>query len=104
MKWKDVADRKDTCLSLFYKIVNHEVNVPSDSIIRQVKGGTRESQTHRTFMYILGWTYRQIFFPHTSHPRMDSEQTSKMYINDVCTLACISAPLLCHKSSFKESD
>ncbi len=38
--WKDLADRRnDTHLTLFYKIVNHQVNVPSEYIIIVIQCG-----------------------------------------------------------------
>ncbi len=40
--WKDQADRgRDTCPPIFYKIVNHDVNVPSEGIFIPTKGGVR---------------------------------------------------------------
>ncbi len=42
LKWKDLVDRRHTCLSLFYKIVEYEVNAPSESIIISVKGRTKK--------------------------------------------------------------
>ncbi len=43
--WRDLANRKmDTLLTLFYKTVNHDVNVNSEGILTLVKGDTRKSQ------------------------------------------------------------
>lgn len=37
--WKNSTDRiEETCLTLFYKIVSHEVNSPSEGILISAKG------------------------------------------------------------------
>ncbi len=49
--WKDPAERRrGTHLTLFYKILNCEVKVPSEGIIILVRG--RTSQAHNTFLHI----------------------------------------------------
>ncbi len=51
--WRDLADRrKDTHRNLFFNVVNHEVNVPSEGIRILVTGGTMKKQTHNKFMHI----------------------------------------------------
>ncbi len=38
-RWRDIADwRRDIFLMQFYKIVNHEVNVPQESMLILAKG------------------------------------------------------------------
>ncbi len=68
--WKDLAEgnSKHTCLMLFYKVANHEVNVPSDGILILilVKEGTRKSQVHNKFMYISSLIDDYIFYPQPS--------------------------------------
>ncbi len=53
--WKDLSDkRRDTCLMMFYKIITHEVNVPSEGKLSifylLLKGETRPSQAQ--YMHI----------------------------------------------------
>ncbi len=53
MVWTDLADSgRNICLTLFYKIVNHEVNIASEGIPILVKEGTRKSQAHNKCMHI----------------------------------------------------
>ncbi len=68
LRWKDLEDgRRDIWWTLFYKIVNHKLNVPSEVIIIQMKGGTRKSQEHKTFMHIGSKIddYKYYFYPWT---------------------------------------
>ncbi len=53
LRWKDLTDKKkDTRLTLFYRIVNRQVNIPSEVILIPVNGETRNIQADNTFMYI----------------------------------------------------
>ncbi len=48
---KDLEDRsRDTHLTLFYKIVDREVNAPSEGIIILIKKRTRKSNVHNKFI------------------------------------------------------
>ncbi len=51
--WRDLADRRrNTCLMLFYKIVNYVVNVPSELIHIPAIGGNRKRQAHNNVMHV----------------------------------------------------
>ncbi len=51
--WPDLAEgRRDACLALVYKIINHEVNVPSEGICILTKGGTRKHQVHNNSIQV----------------------------------------------------
>ncbi len=45
--------RKGICLLLFYKIVNHEINVTSEGILILVKWGIRKSNTQYIYAYSI---------------------------------------------------
>ncbi len=50
--WSNLAERKrDTHLTLFYMIGNHEVNVPFEDILILANEGTRKRQAHNNFMH-----------------------------------------------------
>ncbi len=55
---KNLLDRRrDICLTLRFKIVNHVVNVPPEGILIPMKGGTRKDQVNNTFMHIVSNKY-----------------------------------------------
>ncbi len=62
LRWKDLVDeRMNICWMLFYKIVNHKVNVPSEG------GNKHKSSTQYIYAYWFQQTQLQIFFPPTNH-------------------------------------
>ncbi len=63
--WNDTADRRTD--SLVYKIVNHDVNVPSEGILIPAKWWTRKCQWHHIFLHIGSNTdcYMYSFYPQT---------------------------------------
>ena len=66
--WKDLADRRrDTGLTLSYKIINDDVNICIGDILTPAGGGTRKNQGNNKFMDIQTYTddYKYSFYPRT---------------------------------------
>ncbi len=102
LRWKDQADRRSNiCLTLFYKIVNHEVNVASDGIIIPMNRGTRQSQAHNTFIYI-----RSIIdnYKYSIYPRLKAMPHARAWMHQCLSYISIYTPDISCKSQSSSAD